>query len=91
MASPPDLSRIFSTAIVSTRVEKEKDLSREIAELMKNPAFQIILEAVDRHATQQGIPAKQAAEEIIETFRKIDSSWSGFVFQQGVNRVRGQA
>ncbi len=91
MASPTDLSRIFSTAIVSTRVEKERDLSREISEMMKSPAFQAILEAVDRYAAEQGLSTKQAAEDLIETFRKVDGCWSEFVFQQGVNRVRGQA
>lgn len=88
MASSPELSRIFSTAIVSTRVEKDADFSREITQLMQSPAFLAILSTVERYAQENSISTKQAAEEIIETFRKMDAKWSSFIFQQGVNRIK---
>ncbi len=89
--TPDDLLRVFNTAMVSTRVEGRVDPSSELAALVQSPAFQAILEAVGRHANQAGIPERQAAEELIKTFRKMDEVWGEYLFQQGVGRIRGQS
>ena len=88
--SPDDLLRVFNTAMVSTRVEGRVDPSAELAALVRSPAFQAILETVGRHATHLGISERQAAEEVIKTFRKMDEVWGEYLFQQGVGKIRGQ-
>jgi hypothetical protein len=94
-SSPPsaafnhdDLVRIFNTALVSSHTEARRDFSGEIFELMESPAFRAILGTVRQYARLQGLSEKQAAEQIIMTFKKMDQAWSDYVFQQGVERLK---
>lgn len=82
-----ELSRIFNTAIVATRAPASSSLTDEVYQLMESPAFRAILMAVKQHATDQGVTEQAAAEEVIRTFRKIDTLWSEYVFQEGVSRL----
>jgi hypothetical protein len=91
-ASPIDeLARIFNTALVATQVEHQRDFSVEIMEAMKSPAFKVVLSSVRQHALLEGITEKQAAEQVIGAFRQIDKIWTDYVFQEGLDRVRGRA
>jgi len=90
-AVPPrdDLSRIFNTALVSTQVGSKSDFSTELFELTERASFKAILSAVRQLARVQGIDERQAAEEVIQTFRKVDEIWEHYVFQEGLDRIRG--
>jgi hypothetical protein len=85
-----DLVRVFNTALVSTRVEGVRDFSAEIYALVESPAFRAILNAVRQHARLQGLSERDAAEAIIQTFRKMDRVWGEYVFQEGVDRLKHQ-
>lgn len=84
-----ELIRVFNTALVGTQAGQSRDFSNEIFELMENPAFRAILGAVRQHARLQGLSERQAAEQIITTFRKMDRVWSEYVFHEGVERLKG--
>lgn len=84
-----ELVRIFNTALVATQAGAPRDFSNEIFELMENPAFRAILGAVRQFARLQGLSERQAAEQIITTFRKMDRVWSDYVFHEGVERLKG--
>jgi hypothetical protein len=75
--------------LVGTQAGQPRDFSNEIFELMENPAFRAILGAVRQHARLQGLSERQAAEQIITTFRKMDRVWSDYVFHEGVERLKG--
>jgi hypothetical protein len=83
-----ELTRLFSTAILTTRVQKKRNFSAELRELTESPSFRTILSAVRQHAQIQGLTEKQAAEQIIDTFRKIDEIWSEYLVQEGIDRLR---
>jgi hypothetical protein len=89
---PPvdDIARILNTAVVSTRTQENRDCSAELYELVQSPAYSAILAAVKQHATSSGITEVQAAEQVIQTFRKLDSIWGTYLHQEGVARLRGQ-
>jgi hypothetical protein len=90
--SPIDeLARIFNTALVATRSEAHRDFSVEIVEAIQSPPFKAILSAVRQHSLLEGITEKQAAEQIIGAFRKLDQIWADYVFQEGLERVRGRS
>jgi hypothetical protein len=92
-ASSPvdDLSRIFNTALVGTRTEGVRDLSAELFSLVESPAFRAILSAVRQTARTEGISEREAAEEVIRTFRKVDRIWETYILQEGVDRLRAHA
>lgn len=84
-----DLARVFNTSLVSTRTPSNQDFSKELQELMESPSFRSILNAVRQHARLHGVSERAAAEEIIQTFRKVDLIWGDYVFKEGVERIRG--
>jgi hypothetical protein len=78
-----DLTRIFNAAILSTHSARGRDFAGELYRLIGTPAFESILVAIRQLASTSGISEQQAAEQIILTFRKIDSVWKEYAFQEG--------
>jgi len=87
---PEQWAQIFNTALISTRVEQSKASSSEIFHLMQEPAFQTLLSAIHQYAESKSIPESQAAQEVIQTFRKIDFLWTELLLQEGFERVQGR-
>lgn len=91
LSSVEDLARIFNTAVVTTRAtQKIQDVSHLLEKLIETPAFRVILLAIRQHARNLEVSEKQAAEQIIETFRKLDELWSHYLFQEGMSRLKGR-
>ncbi len=88
-AAIDELTRIFNTALVSTRAKNLRDSSAELYALLQAPAFRVILGSIRQLSAQQGISELEAAEKVIETFRRIDEIWSDCIFQEGVNQLKG--
>lgn len=85
-----EISRIFNSALVATQVRENQSPALELQQLMGSPAFHAIMNAVRQVARTEGISERQAAEQIIRTFRKMDQIWSDYVYQEGVDRLRNQ-
>jgi hypothetical protein len=83
-----DLARVFNTALVSTRAGTVRDFSTELYSLVDSPAFRAILSSVRQLSRTSGCSEKEAAETLIETFRKLDQIWSEYIFQEGVDRLK---
>jgi LPS sulfotransferase NodH len=86
-----NLTRIFSTALVSSRTPEVRDFSAELFHLVETPAFHAILGAVRQLAKTQGVSERDAARTIIETFRNLDKLWGDYLFQEGVEQLRGKS
>jgi hypothetical protein len=83
------LVRIFNAALVSTRSKKKRDFSGELYELSESSSFKAILNSVRQLSRIHGITERQAAEEVIQTFRKMDEIWGEYVFREGLDKIRG--
>jgi hypothetical protein len=83
-----DLARVFNTALISTQTNSRRDFSSELYELTESASFKAILSAVKQLARVQGIQERQAAEQVIQTFRKVDEIWGEYFFREGVDRMR---
>jgi hypothetical protein len=84
-----ELARVFNTAVVSTRNEEARDFSNELFSLVQTPAYEAILSAVRTLAQTQALTELQAAEQVIQTFRKLDLVWNGYIYREGVAKLRG--
>jgi hypothetical protein len=85
-----DFARVFNTAIIATRAgSAARDFSGQLLEQIETPAFRAILSAVRSHAKNQGISDRQAAEQVIQAFRRVDQLWTDYLIQEGVDRLRG--
>lgn len=83
------LVRIFNTSLVSTRAKKKRDFSSELCKISESPSFKAILNAVQQFSRIHGITERQATEEVIQTFRKLDEIWGEYVFHEGLDKLRG--
>jgi hypothetical protein len=88
-ASTAELTRLLNAAILSTRADRKKDFAGELYQLVESPAFEAILAAIRNLSVSSGMSERQAAEAIVQTFRKVDTLWTEYVFQEGVDRLRG--
>jgi hypothetical protein len=87
-----DMSLIFNTAFVRARAPSQaRDLSAELAQLSNTPACRAILAAAQQLATSQGISEMEAAEQIIQTFKKLDDVWGAYLYQEGLARLNSDA
>jgi len=88
-SSVDDLVRVFNTALVATKTETLRDFSSELYALIGTPAFRAILGAVRNYGRAEGLSDREAAESIIQTFRKMDRLWGDYVYQEGMDRLKG--
>lgn len=84
------LIKVFNTAIISTHADPKRNFNQELQELLGSPAFRAILNATRQHALQSGLDDREAAEEIIRTFRAMDEIWRDYVFREGMKKIRAQ-
>jgi len=84
------LTRIFNSAIVSSLIGTEENLSERLSELTQSPAFRVILQSIVQLANEKQIPEKDAAKEVIETFGQMSHIWGDYVSRIGVDRLRGK-
>lgn len=90
LTSVDELTRIFNTAIITSRSTASADLSSELYAVAASPAFRAILVAIKQLSQDQNLSLREAAEQVIGTFRKADTLWSEYIFQEGIDRVKGQ-
>jgi len=87
-SSLDDLARVFNTALISTRADSSTDVVKELYSTMATPAFQAILNSVRVHAKATGLSDREAADAIVQTFRKIDRLWSDYLTLEGADRLK---
>ncbi len=89
-SAPQDsLARVFNAALVSTQIGTKRDFAAELHELMESTSFKAILTAIRHLSRIQNLTERQAAEQVLQTFRKMDALWGDYVFREGVDRLRG--
>ena len=87
-AAQDELARIFNTVLVSTQTDSKRDFSAELYALTESASFSAILSSVRNLARVQGISERQAAEQVIQTFRKLDEVWGDYLYREGIDRIR---
>jgi hypothetical protein len=87
--SVEELAKALNTAMVATKLESARDYSTELVQLMETPAFRAFLQALRTLAATEGLTEKRAAEQLIQTFRRLDRLWTDYVLHEGVDRLRG--
>lgn len=83
-----DLARSFNTVLVNSQVEGKKDFSTELRQMSESAPFKAILNSVRQLASVQGVDERQAAEQIISTFRKMDQLWNEYLVREGIEHLK---
>lgn len=82
--------QLLNTAIIKSK-EKSIDVSYEerLNNACQKPAVQILGDAVARLAESQKISHDQAAIQIIETVKELETIWSDYVTMEGISNLKG--
>lgn len=81
--------QLFNTAVIKS---KEKDIDSKYEERLKKVCNTPVMEALNKAATHlsetQKISRDQAAIQIIETVRELDSVWQDYVMMEGIDKLK---
>ncbi|MCM2277971.1 MAG: hypothetical protein NDJ89_07820 [Oligoflexia bacterium] len=84
------MARVFNSALLSTRGQDEGPVDfSELQDLINSPPIRALLGAIRQLSRVNGISERQAAEQVIRSFRRIDRIWMEYVFQEGLDRLKG--
>ncbi|MCF8057988.1 MAG: hypothetical protein K9K67_01725 [Bacteriovoracaceae bacterium] len=89
MVENQELIQLLNTAIVKTK-EKRIDSSYEdrLSETCRKPAIQSLSLAIENLSETQNISRDQAAMQLVETVRELDSIWSDYVMMEGLSKLK---
>ncbi len=82
--------QLFNTAVIKS---KEKDIDNKYEDRLKKVCATPVMEALNKAAIHlsetQKISRDQAAIQIIETVRELDSVWQDYVMMEGIDKLKG--
>lgn len=89
MVENQELIQLLNTAIVKTK-EKRIDSSYEerLSETCQKPAIKALALAIESLSESENISRDQAAMNIVETVRELDSIWSDYVMMEGLSKLK---
>ena len=81
--------QLLNTAIIKSK-EKIINSSYEerLTKINKSPAIDAINKSISILAESQKISRDQAALQVIEAIRELDSVWSDYVTMEGIDRLK---
>ena len=81
--------QLLNTAIIKS---KEREINNSYEERLKvlnsSPALEAINKSISYLADNQKISRDQAALQIIESMRELDSIWSDYVTMEGIDKLK---
>ncbi len=84
-----DSIQLLNTAIIKSK-EKRIDNSYEdrLTKINNSPAIESINKAISLLSDSQKISRDQAALQVIDAIRELDSIWSDYVTMEGIDRLK---
>lgn len=81
--------QLLNTAIIKSK-EKKIDNSYEerLNKINKSPAIEVINKSISMLAESQKVSRDQAAIQIIEALRELDSIWTDYVTMEGIDKLK---
>ena len=81
--------QLLNTAIIKSK-EKKIDNSYEerLSKINNSPAIEVINKSISMLAESQKISRDQAALQVIEAIRELDSIWTDYVTMEGIDRLK---
>ncbi len=90
MTNNQESVQLLNTAIIKSK-EKKIDSSYEqrLSKTCENPAIAALTLAINSLAEEQKISNDQAAMQIIDTVRELDSIWTDYLLMEGLGVIKG--
>jgi len=88
LESAADWSKAFNTSILSTSIDSV-GLEQNLEALLATPEYEAILLAARSLADKLQVSPEVATEQLIQTFRNIDSCWNKILLKKGAQSLLG--
>ena len=84
-----DSIQVLNTAIIKNK-ENEINTQYEIRlkEISESPAIEAINIAINHLAKKESMSRDQAAQEIIQAMKNLESVWSDYVMMEGIEHLK---
>lgn len=81
--------QLLNTAIIKSKEKKiNSSYEERLTKINKSPAIDAINKSISILAESQKISRDQAALQVIEAIRELDSVWSDYVTMEGIDRLK---
>ena len=81
--------QLLNTAIIKSKEKMiNENFEDRLADTCESPAIKAISVAISTLADSQNISRDQAAMQIVETIRDLDSIWNDYVMMEGIGKLK---
>lgn len=81
--------QLINTAIIKSKEKKiNSSYEERLSEICNTPAIQALSVAISHLAEKSGISRDQAAMQLVETVRELDTIWSDYVMMEGIGKLK---
>jgi hypothetical protein len=82
--------QLLNTAIIKSKEKKiNHSYEERLLKLSNSPVIEHLNKSINQLAETQKISRDQAALQVIEAIRELDSIWSDYVVMEGIDRLKG--
>lgn len=83
------LIKQINAAFVNSHAHGQKEASaQELQRILTSPAIGAILRSIRILSAEQGISEALAADAVVEAMQSLDSIWTQYLIQEGLNRIK---
>jgi hypothetical protein len=81
--------QLLNTAIIKSKEKKiNSSYEERLTKINNSPAIEAINKSISLLAESQKISRDQAALQVIDAMRELDSIWSDYVTMEGIDRLK---
>ena len=81
--------QLLNTAIIKSKEKKiSSSYEERLTKINNSPAIGAINNSISMLAESQSISRDQAALQVIEAIRELDSVWTDYVTMEGIDRLK---
>ncbi len=81
--------QLLNTAIIKSKEKKiNSSYEERLTKINNSPAIEAINKSISLLAESQKISRDQAALQVIDAIRELDSIWSDYVTMEGIDRLK---
>jgi hypothetical protein len=81
--------QLLNTAIIKSKEKKvTQSFEERLNQVCNSPVIEILNKTISQYAETQKISRDQAALQVVEAIRELDSIWTDYVVMEGIDRLK---
>jgi hypothetical protein len=81
--------QLLNTAIIKSKEKKiNQSFEERLGQICNSPVIEMLNKSITQYAETQKISRDQAALQVVEAIRELDSIWSDYVMIEGIDSLK---